>query len=126
TEAIACGALRARQRKATSATSASPITADEAHTILRLCALGRSFLSATSILVELEFRRSRLRSASISAALWYRNARSFSKALLMRYSSSAGNSGLTRTGEVGVLCSRESKISAEVFPEKAIRQVAIS
>jgi hypothetical protein len=43
----------------------------------------------------------RLRSALTSAADWQRTLRSFSKALVMMRSSSAGTSGLRRTGATG-------------------------
>ena len=44
----------------------------------------------------------------------------------MMYSSSTGNSGLIRTGEVGDLRRMASKMTAEVLPENAIFPVHIS
>src|SRR5512133_3074861 len=55
-----------------------------------------------SIFPEVVSRIKRFRSARTSAALWYRTSRSFSKALLIMRSNSAGTSGLRRTAGVGV------------------------
>ena len=83
-------------------------------------------IATALVLPESISRFKRLRSTAISEALWQRNFRSFSNALLTIRSSSSGNSGLRRTGDVGALRNMESKIIAEVFPENAWYPVAIS
>ena len=75
---------------------------------------------------ELESLCSRFRSERISAADWQRKSRSFSRALLMIRSSSAGKSGFKRAAGAGVRFKMESKISAVVSPRKGIWPVAIS
>src|SRR5437762_1227450 len=67
-------------------------------------------------LPELVSRLSLFRSARISAALWQRTSRSFSNALLMVRSRSAGTSGLIRLSGVGALSRMASKIAAVVSP----------
>ncbi len=44
----------------------------------------------------------------------------------MMRSSSGGSSGFSRTTGVGARCRIAAKITAEVFPENAMRPVAIS
>ena len=61
-------------------------------------------------------RFSRCRSVRISAALWYRRSRSFSSALSIIRSNSAGMSGFSRTAGVGVPSRIALKITAELSP----------
>src|SRR5579864_3879153 len=61
-------------------------------------------------------RFNRFRSARISAAVWQRNSRSFSIALLMISSSLTGSSALIRVGAVGVRLRMASVMNAEVSP----------
>ena len=68
----------------------------------------------------------RLRSARISAAVWQRISRSFSRALLMVSSSFGGSSGLRRMAAVGVRFRMASVTTAEVSPRKGRTPVAIS
>jgi len=95
-----------------------------AHCQLRLRA--RAGPATASTFPEVVSRFSRFRSARISAADWQRMSLSFSRALLMIRSSSAGTSGFSRTGATGA-CSRIAlKISAEVSPRKGSVPVHIS
>src|SRR5262249_39708316 len=80
-----------------------------------LLAVGAPVLT-TTVFPDVVSRCRRFRSARNSAALWQRTSRSFSKALLMMRSNSAGTSGLRRTGEAGARFKIESKITPEVSP----------
>src|SRR5215469_1531549 len=75
---------------------------------------------------ELESRFRRFKSARISAALWQRTSRSFSRALLIIRSNSDGISGFTLLGGAGVLFRIASKIAADVSPRKGSTPVALS
>src|SRR5579864_3858366 len=75
---------------------------------------------------ELVSRLSRFKSARISAALWERTSRSFSRALLMVRSRSAGTSGLIRLSGVGALLRMASKIAAVVSPRNGNTPVVVS
>src|SRR5260370_22737106 len=56
-----------------------------------------------AVRLESVSRLRRCKSARRSAACWYRSLRSFSSALLIMRSSSADDSGFSRTGETGAL-----------------------
>src|SRR6516165_1560758 len=71
-------------------------------------------------------RFSRCRSALISAALWHRRLRSFSRALLIIRSSSAGMSGFSRIAATGALSSIALKMTPELSPRNGNVPVAIS
>src|SRR5947209_5978442 len=77
-------------------------------------------------LPELVSRFRRFRSARISAALWQRTSRSFSRALLMVRSRSAGISGFIRLSGVGALLRIASKMAAVVSPRNGNTPVAVS
>ena len=79
-----------------------------------------------AVLPDSVSRRKRLRSVSISAAERYRRSQSFSSALLMIRSSSAGRSGFSRTGATGARFTMASQIIAEVSPRNGNVPVAIS
>src|SRR6266849_797315 len=71
TDEISCPALRPRHKKAAGKASASTATpATEPHSTFRVRPLAGGSPATTSTLVELELRRKRFRSASISPALW--------------------------------------------------------
>ena len=91
----------------------------------RAC-VSSSSTSATSACPESESRLSRCKSARISAALWYRNFRSFSSALLITSSSFGETSGFSRMGGTGLRFRIASVITAEVSPRKGRTPVAIS
>src|SRR5450759_4799517 len=82
--------------------------------------------ATASIFPEVVSRFSRFKSARSSAADWQRMSRSFSRALLMIRSSSAGTSGFSRTGATGPYSRIALKISAEVSPRKGSVPVHIS
>src|SRR3984957_12815533 len=76
----------------------------------------RAGTTAAWIFPEVVSRLSRFKSAHISVALWNRTSRSFSKALLMIRSNSAGTSGFRRVAAVGVPSRTALKITPDVSP----------
>ena len=87
---------------------------------------GDSDDATAAIRPELESRFKRSKSVHISAAVWQRNLRSFSSALLIRSSRRTGKSGFSRTGGTGARFKMPSKITPEVSPRNGKAPVDIS
>src|SRR6516225_8790514 len=66
------------------------------------------------------------KSARSSETCWYLRLRSFSRALLMIRSKSAGKSGLSRTGATGILSNIDLEMTPGLSPRKGSCPVAIS
>src|SRR5688500_8764058 len=76
--------------------------------------------------LDAESRRSRLRSAPMSAAVWYRRPRSSSSAFEMMRSSSGGSIAFRVLGGTGSRFKMPSNTTAVVWPGKLGRPVHIS
>src|SRR5256885_3338883 len=104
-------------------TSAAPIAQSA---VAERAGLDESTGAGIAVLVfpEVISRFRRFRSARISAALWQRTSRSFSRALLIILSRSRGSSGCIRVRGAGGLFKMASKIAAVVSPRKGRTPVA--
>src|SRR6202790_526117 len=124
---VTLGGLTGKDRNTRPAAinSAAKAATAQGQRLLRLRDASATGVAAV-IFPELVSRFHLFRAARISAALWHRMSRSFSRDLLMRCSSSGGRSAFNRTGGVGDLLKMALKIAAEVSPRNGNAPVAIS